>query len=110
MSVRHVFVIWTHLLFYETVRLLLNHPDIVLASSSYGSQYVHDEILKTHPDIVLFERLGEGDKENLMKILEIDTWNLRIIGLSLEDNEISIFHRQHQKVEKAGDLLDLVLS
>jgi len=41
--------------------------------------------------------------------MEIDTWELRLIGLSLEDNKVSLYHREQQAVVEAGDLLQFVL-
>ena len=47
--------------------------------------------------------------EYLIRLLGIDTWDMRLIGLSLEDNKVSLYHREQQAVVEAGDLLQYVL-
>ena len=109
MTVRRVFVIWTHPLFHETARLLLKHPDVIWVGAAQDISIVHEEILKLQPDTILFERTVAGFPADLMEIIQADTWDVRLIGLSLEDNKINLFQREHQTVVEAGDLLQFVL-
>jgi len=109
MAVRRVFVIWTHPLFHESVRLLLKHPDIIWVGAAADITTAHEEIMTLLPDTILFEKTRAGIPEDVIEFLEVDTWAVRIIGLSLDDNEISLYHREHQNVVKAGDLIQFVL-
>ena len=109
MAVQRVFVIWTNPLFHESVRLLLKHPDIIWVGTASDFAAAHEEILRLRPDTVLFEKTSASIPLDVMEILEVNTWSLRIIGLSLYDNEISFYHRQHQTVGQAGDLLHFIL-
>jgi hypothetical protein len=109
-SARRVFVIWTYPIFHESVRLLLDHPDIewVGATSDYAT--AKDEIFGLRPDTILIEEATSNVKAEIMRILESSPWSVRVIGLSLADNRLSIYHRQDWTVAHTDDLLHLILS
>jgi hypothetical protein len=109
MAVRRVFIIWTNPLFHESARLLLQHPDIIWVGATADITTAYEEIMRLHPDTILFEKTRAAIPADLMEILEVETWDIRIIGLSLDNNEISLYHHEHQTVGKAGDLLQFVL-
>ena len=109
MAVRRVFVIWTHPLFHESARLLLKHPDIIWVGAATDFAAAHESIIKLQPDTILFEKTRGVKPVDVIEILEVDTWGVRIIGLSLDNNEMSLYHREHQTVVEAGDLLQFVL-
>lgn len=109
MAVRRVFVIWTNPLFRETARLLLNHPDVLWVGATANITTARNEIMRLHPDTILFEKTTAHILAEVMEILEEETWDVRIIGLGLDNNEISLYHHEHQTVGKAGDLLQFVL-
>ncbi|HWQ84959.1 MAG TPA: hypothetical protein VN363_10355, partial [Anaerolineales bacterium] len=69
-----------------------------------------EEIMNLHPDTILFEKTRAGIPVDMLEILEVEAWDMRIIGLSLENNEMSLYHHEHQTVVAAGDLLQFVLS
>lgn len=109
MAVRRVFVIWTNPLFHESVVLLLKHPDIIIVGAAADFTTAHEDIMRLQPDTILFERTRAGIPVDVMGILEVETWDMRIFELSLDTNEMSLYHRQHQTVIEAGDLLQFVL-
>lgn len=109
MATRRVFVIWTNPLFHESARLLLKHPDIIWVGASEDITFAHDEITRLHPDTILFEKTKAGIPADLMEILEVESRDIRIIELSLDNNDMSLYHRERQTVLKAGDLLKSVL-
>lgn len=106
---QRVYVVWTHPIFHEAVRLLLSHPDVewVGASSDYAD--AKDEILRLRPDTIVVESVGEGVPVEVMDLLEGSAWYGRIFGLSLADNELNVYHREHWTVGRSDDLLRLVL-
>jgi DNA-binding NarL/FixJ family response regulator len=104
-----VFVIWINPLFRESTRLLLEHPDVEWVGAATDISMAHEEILKHRPDTVLFEKTRSGVPADIIEMLGVETWDLRIIGISLEDNELILYHRENQMVVKAGDLLQFVL-
>jgi len=109
MSPRRVYVIWFHPLFHESVRLLLSHPDVEWVGATADISIAYEEIMQFHPDTIIFEKLEGNVPTEVMKILEVEAWDVRIIGLSLDHNELSLYRREHQTVVKAGDLLQFVL-
>jgi hypothetical protein len=109
MAVRHLFVIWTNPLFHESARLLLKHPDIIWVGATADITTAREEILRLHPDTILFEKTRAGIPAEVIEILEEETRDMRIIGLSLENNSISLYRHEHQAVGKADDLLQFVL-
>jgi DNA-binding NarL/FixJ family response regulator len=109
MARRRVFVIWTNPLFHESTRLLLKHPDIDWVGAATNFSAAHEEIMRHQPDTVLFEKTESSVPADVIEMLGVETWDVRIIGLSLDDNEVSLYYREHQTVVKAGDLLQFVL-
>jgi hypothetical protein len=109
MAIRRVFVIWTHPLFHESARLLLNHPDILWMGADTDFTSARETIMRLQPDTILFEKTKAGIPVEVLEILEVELWDVRIIGLSLDNNEMSLYHREHQTVVKADDLLQFVL-
>lgn len=109
MANRSVYVIWKHPLFFESVRVLLKHPDVIWLGSTADITTAHQEIMRLHPDTILFEKTSATIPTDVLEILEEETGDIRIIGLSLDNNEISLYHRKHQMVVKATDLLQFVL-
>ena len=109
MAVRRVFVIWTNPLFHESARLLLKHPNVIWVGAAADFKTAHDEIMRLRPDTILFEKTRESNPMDVMEILGVETWDIRIIGLSLDNNEMSLYQREHQTVVEAGDLLQFVL-
>jgi hypothetical protein len=109
MALRRVFVIWTNPLFHESARLLLKHPDIDWVGADTDFTTAHGTIMKLQPDTILFEKTQSVLPAEMIEILEVKTWDVRIIGLSLDSNEVSLYHHEHQTVAKTGDLLQFVL-
>lgn len=109
MAVRRVFVIWTHPLFHESVRLILKHPDIIWVGAAEDFTTAHEEIQRLHPDTILFEKTRASNLADVMEVLNMNMWDVRIIGLSLDDNEMNLYHRERQMVVEPGDLVQFVL-
>lgn len=108
-AVKRVFVIWKNPLFYESARLLLKHPEIIWDDSTGDITTANEEIMRFQPDTILFEKTRPGIPADVMEVLEEKTWDMRIIGLSLDNNEICLYHLEHRMVGEAGDLLQFIL-
>ncbi len=106
---RRVFVIWTNPLFCESARLMLKHPEVLWLGSAQDINLARDEILSLHPDTILYERTEAGYPSALLEIMEAEPREIRLIGLSLRDNEIRLLHREQQTAAAAGDLLQCIL-
>lgn len=109
MTVRRVFVIWTDPIFHDAVRMLLRHPDVIWVGATADFATAHDEIIRHHPNTILFEKTRAGFLVDMMGILDVEREEMRIIELSLETNEVNLYHREHQTLSEAGDLLKFVL-
>lgn len=107
MTLRRVFVIWKNPLFHESTGLLLKHPDVQWVGSAPDYQTARQEIVKSRPDTILIEQTGASLPLEILEMLEVS--ELRIIGLSLETNEITLYRREHQTILAASDLLQFVL-
>ena len=109
MALPRVFVIWNHPLFYESLRLLLNHPDIEWAgaTSDYASALAQTERLQ--PDTILVEEGEDGLPAQALELLKTSPCELRIISLNLSDNQLNVYYRELHTVVQAEDLLHLII-
>lgn len=110
MADQRVFVIWTNPLFHASVRLLLNYPEVEWVGESRDYAAAQEDILDLRPDIILIEELGGSLPAGIIEILETSSWGVRLVGLSLDDNELSIYHRDQWTVGKAEDLVRLIIT
>ena len=108
MDTKRVFIIWTNPLFHASVVLLLNNPNIEVVGSTSDYASARKEITKHEPDMVLFEKTGAGIPTEVLEVLENSSWAVRVYGLSLDDNELSVYHRERQIMGQAGDLLRII--
>jgi DNA-binding NarL/FixJ family response regulator len=107
---RRVFIIWTHPLFYESVRLLLSDPEIEIVGETEDLRSAHSAIAQLRPDTVIVEELGEGAPSEFLSVLESSQWPSRVIGFSLNDNRLNIYRHEKRNAGKAADLRHLVIS
>ena len=109
MMVRRVFVIWINPLFYESVRLLLQHPEIDWVGATADRAAVPAEIASRQPDTVLVE--VEEARDSAAEVLEIlgaAAADVRVFLLGLADNQLLIYHREQKTVGQAQDLVRLI--
>jgi DNA-binding NarL/FixJ family response regulator len=109
MAARRVFIIWTHPLFHESVRLLLNHPLIewVGATSDYAA--AQEKIINLRPDTILVEEVEEDKSTRAQEIFDAISWKMQVIGLNLANNRLSLYHLEPGIVGQVDDLLNLIL-
>ncbi len=109
MAVRRVFVIWKHPIFYDSVRMLLKHPDVEWVGATSDCMAACDEMVSIQPDAIMVEENEQHPSEETLNFLELTPWGAIIIGLSLANNQLNIYRHEQKVVEKAGDLLHVVL-
>ena len=107
---RRVFIVWKNPLFYESVRLLLRHPEIDIIGETANFADAQDIIGRLRPDTVIVEELGNEVPAEVLAVLERSKWHTRIIGFSLDDNRLNLYHREERTAAEAADLLHLVNS
>ena len=108
MAVRKVFIIWDHPLSLESVRRLLNHEDVKIVGETTNSPGALKDIAQLNPDTVIVEEKMGASSTNAISILESSQHVSRVIGFSLSDNKINIYHHEEITAGRAEDLLDLV--
>lgn len=109
MAVHRVFIFWIHPLFHETVRVLLNHPGVEWVGSSQDYTTGWDMVSEPPPDTIVIEEDDRGPPPEIIQLLLNQRFNVRILGLNLLDNEISVFDYSQRTVCKADDLLHWIL-
>lgn len=110
MANHQVYVIWTNPLFHDSLRQLLDHQDIELVGSASDFTDAVEEISRLHPDTILIEEIAEETTTStFMKIVEKFQWDLRVVGVSLNDNQLSIFQHAQQTVGRPEDLTRLII-
>lgn len=108
MVVRRVYVIWAHPLFHESARLLLKDPGIFWVGSTSDLAEAREEIRRLQPETILIERTGNTLPFQAIGFLE-GKKEVRVIGCSLDNNQISLYHRECHVVTKVEDLLQIVI-
>ncbi|MCJ7536473.1 MAG: hypothetical protein WA997_02880 [Anaerolineales bacterium] len=110
MATQRVYVIWTHPLFHDSLRQLLDHTEINWVGAASDFTIAVEEISRLHPDTILIEELeGETTTSAFMEIVEKFQWNLRVVGISLNDNQLSVYQHAQQTVGQPEDLIRLIL-
>ncbi len=110
MTTARVFVIWTHPLFHESVRLLLNHPGVEWVGATADHAAAREQIAKLRPDTILVEEGESGVPPEALEILEACSWKVRVVGLGMDDNQLIVYRREQRAVAHAEDLLHLIQS
>ena len=111
MALHRVFVIWSHPLFHESVRLLLRHPDIEWVGATSDHAAAHDQIVRYNADTIVIETEESTDAPaETLDILEASSADMRVIRLGLIDNQLTMYHRERRTVGQAEDLLKLILT
>ena len=109
MAPQRVYVIWDHPLFHDSLRQLLDHTDINWVGAASDFTVAIEEISHLHPDTILLEEVeGKTTTSTFMKIVEQFQWDLRVIGVSLNDNQMSVFQHAQETVGQPEDLIRLI--
>jgi DNA-binding NarL/FixJ family response regulator len=107
---RRVFIIWAHPLFHQTLRALLVQPGIEVVGDS--ANYATAEIEALHPDVIIIEESETrptGHVETL-RLLEQSHWAVRIVRLSLQDNEIWMYQREQKMIGRVEELVQMIVA
>jgi len=108
MQTRSVFVIWAHPLFLESVRLLLNQAQVELVGATSDHESAHAQIEDLAPDVVIIEQT-DGEKQASLETISILQAGPRVVRLSMDDNEISLYSRERRTAVQADDLANLIV-
>ncbi len=110
MATHQVYVIWAHPLVHDSLRQLLDHTDIKWVGAASDFTIAVEEISHLHPDTILIEELkGDTTTSTFMEIVGKFQWNLRVVGISLNDNQLSVYQHEQQTVGQPEDLIRLII-
>ena len=105
---RRVFIVWSHPLFNETVRRLLDQSEVEVVGTESQRAAARAEIDILQPDTIIVEEDPDqaADYSEALKLVESSPWEPRVIRLSLQDNELWVYQREKWTIRTSGDLID----
>jgi len=110
-KVKRVFILSRHTLFCDGIIALLSQEsgfDVVGQDAQLSSAV--DSIKSLRPDVVIINCDDpEPDLSQAVVSLLQNSLGVRIIGLSLEDNKISIYRGEDKQVKQVEDLLEAIV-
>jgi chemotaxis response regulator CheB len=110
MADHQVYVIWANPLFHDSLRQLLDHTSILWLGASSDFAEAVEEISRLQPDTILIEEVeGKTTMSAFMKIVEQFDWNLRVVRVSLKDNQLSVYQHAQETVGQPEDLIRLII-
>lgn len=106
-----VFLVCLNRLVCEAVNVLLRREGFALIGMETDPDTALDQIRALNPDIVLVEGDGTNPETNwlssLMQIAYTQA-NMRIIRLSLTDEELHIYHQEQRRLVNTQDLVEAI--
>lgn len=108
MQTRRVYVIWAHPLFLESVRLLLKQAQVEIVGATSDHEDAQAQIETLTPDVVIIEQ-ADGEMQSSLETISILRAGARVVRLSMDDNEISLYSRERRTAMQADDLANLIV-
>ncbi len=105
-----VFIIWTHPLFDEAVRRLLQDWGVNVVGSTSNQQAALGQIEALDPSVVILEDADAPSRAEEQKIMAIINASTYVIRLNLNDNELRSYRRERRTVGKIEDLANLLMT
>ncbi len=109
MTTRRVYVIWSHPLFLDALRMLLKHPEIEVIGDHAENPAILEKLDKLQADVVVVEDDAPEHARRALAMLEMSRRNLRIIRLNLQDNRMGVYAAELGMLEHADELLNIIL-
>ena len=110
MPSRRVFILASQPLFAQGVESLLSgQPDIDVVGTTLIGPDAFDQVSAAEPDVIIIEaESGEEQTRLVTKSLACAS-DAKIIGLTADDNRISIFYQQMRESRRVDDLLEEIV-
>lgn len=109
MAAHRVFVIWANPLFRDSVRVLLEHPEVDYVGEAHNDGLVPEAIHSLEADTILVEEAADNVPARVMDLFEQSRFAGRVVSFSLRNNRLRVYHREEWAAAHAGDLLHLIL-
>jgi hypothetical protein len=109
MPTRRVFILASQPLFAQGVESLLSgRSGIEVVGAAVIGPDVFDRLSEANPDVIIIESGGEEQSQLVTKSLASAS-DAKVIGLTPDDNRISIYYQQMRESRRVDDLLEEVL-
>jgi hypothetical protein len=110
MRTRRVFILASQPLFAQGVESLLSgRSDIDVVGTALIGTDAFSQVSAAEPDVIIIEaESGEEQSRLVTKSLACAS-DAKIIGLSSDDNRISIYYQQMKESRRVGDLLEEII-
>jgi DNA-binding NarL/FixJ family response regulator len=110
MVAQRLFIIWSHPLFRESVNLLLGDQAVSIVGTTSDYKAVLAELESQRPDTIIVEETQDNavDSVEAVEILKACTWGPRVVRLSLQDNELWVYHQERWLIGNKEDFLRLI--
>jgi hypothetical protein len=107
---QRLFIVWSHPLLCRLVTLLLDDPELVIvgAASDYGVAL--EQLNSLQPDVIVVEETQDNTVTAIepIDILKACLWGPCVIRLSLQDNELRVYHQKQWIIGSREDFLHVV--
>ena len=108
---RRVFIKWVNPLFHDTLRALLGHPEVEIVGNSADYEAALASIEELQPDTVIVEET-EDTAQNvatlILQVFESRSWCPRVMRMSLQDNDLWVYHREQWTVNDRDELIQII--
>ena len=108
MDTSRVFILSSRPLFAEGVQSLLSgQPGIEVIGVATAGAGTFAQVQAAAPDVVIIEARGEEQGRLIAQVLE-SIPDVKVVGLSLEDNRIHTYYQQSKQGRRVEDLLETI--
>lgn len=109
MPTRRVFILASQPLFAQGVESLLSgRSGIEVVGAAVLGPDVFDRLSEASPDVVIIESGGEEQRQLVTRSL-VAASDAKVIGLTPDDNRISIYYQEMRESRRVDDLLEEIL-
>lgn len=108
MVAKRMFILWRHPLFYDSLRLLLQDPQLILVGAGPADHTSLEEIVSSAPDVVIVEQPDGDDLQGTEELPPLGI-GAKVVYLSLADNELNVVQRRRLMLTSVEEFRSLLL-
>jgi len=110
LAAQRVYIIWKNPIFRDSVQVLLRHPGLEWVGSTPSQQTAEEEIPILQPNTILLEQNNAIRNNEIWDLFQGRSDCIRLVEISLEDNQVVLFCRQERDIFQENELLELILN
>lgn len=109
MTTTRIFVLSDHLMFAHGISSLLSHDlDYQIVGHETGVDQAVTQIKRLKPDIIIFDSSGSSKSNAELKRILLARPGIKVIGLSLNNNNLYIYHATQRVVQNIDDFKEAI--